>query len=490
LLLAAVFAAAGAAKLADLRGSQAALRGFGVPRVPAGIVGVLLPLAELAIAAALFPATTSRYAAAGSLALLVVFTAAIGWALVRGRTPDCHCFGQLHSTPVGLSTLARTAALAGLAALIVSQPVASPTAVELAIFAVIVLVVGQAVLFYKLLRRYGRALERIAELEAGSPERRALEFGVAAPTFSLPAIGGGHVSLESLVTRARPALLVFTDPGCGPCHALFPDLSRWQHEHTEQLTVAVVSRGDATQTVAVAEEHDLETVLVQEDREVAELYGAYALPSAVLIGADGRIGHALVAGASAIEDLVRSILTTLVPTTEAASNGVAKVTTAAALAGGLAAAATAAEASLRDTSQQSPDPELQAIAAILRKAGPRIARAGKRSENAVLAQATLDEDAAQRRKRAAAARAVAAERAEVLALRTELAKLEPVGPAAHSVRVLSLAGLSLLAQSLRLRERSFVVTGKASTRLLNDSQKTLRRSLPPLASAAEFMRRK
>ena len=56
LLLAAVFAVAGVAKLVDLAGSRRAMRDFGLPDRLAAPLGTLLPLAELAAAVALVPA--------------------------------------------------------------------------------------------------------------------------------------------------------------------------------------------------------------------------------------------------------------------------------------------------------------------------------------------------------------------------------------------------------------------------------------------------
>src|ERR671933_307156 len=63
--------------------------------------------------------------------LLLVFVAGIGYNLARGRTPDCHCFGQLHSAPAGWSTLARNAVLALIAAVVVwhGPTTAGPSAV-------------------------------------------------------------------------------------------------------------------------------------------------------------------------------------------------------------------------------------------------------------------------------------------------------------------------------------------------------------------------
>src|SRR5260221_3600616 len=119
LLLAAVFIVAGFAKLADLPGSRQALRDFGVPAVLANPFGALLPLAEIAVAVALIPRVSAWWGALGALALLLLFVAGIGYNLARGRTPDCHCFGQLHSAPAGWTTLIRNGVLALVAGLIV-----------------------------------------------------------------------------------------------------------------------------------------------------------------------------------------------------------------------------------------------------------------------------------------------------------------------------------------------------------------------------------
>ncbi len=82
---------------------------------------VLLPLLEIAVAVALIPVSLAWYGACGALALLIVFLLAVGIAMARGRKPDCHCFGQLHSEPAGWSTLIRNTLLAGCAGWLVSR---------------------------------------------------------------------------------------------------------------------------------------------------------------------------------------------------------------------------------------------------------------------------------------------------------------------------------------------------------------------------------
>jgi uncharacterized membrane protein YphA (DoxX/SURF4 family) len=119
LILAGVFAVAGAAKLADLPGTRDSVSAFGAPGRLVGPLAVLLPLAELATAALLVPAATAGAGATAALILLLVLSAGIAAGIARGEAPDCRCFGRLRSEPVGPSTLARNFGLALLAAVVV-----------------------------------------------------------------------------------------------------------------------------------------------------------------------------------------------------------------------------------------------------------------------------------------------------------------------------------------------------------------------------------
>src|SRR5947207_2623787 len=105
--------------LAELAGSRQALRDFGVPARLANPFGVLLPLAELAVVVALLLPISAWWGGLGSLILLLLFVAGIGYNLAQGRQPDCHCFGQLHSAPAGWPTLFRNLVLAAIAGFVV-----------------------------------------------------------------------------------------------------------------------------------------------------------------------------------------------------------------------------------------------------------------------------------------------------------------------------------------------------------------------------------
>jgi uncharacterized membrane protein YphA (DoxX/SURF4 family) len=176
LVLAAVFAVAGIAKLADGDGARRALRAFQVPEPLVAGLAIFLPLAELATAGLLVPAATARWGAAAAVALLAVFSLAITTALARRRQPDCGCCGRLHSSPASPRSLVRNGALAALALVVLTQPVLSGWRVAAVggCVALAGLTLGHAAFSWQLLRQNGRLWQRLNELE------RRVHAGVSA----------------------------------------------------------------------------------------------------------------------------------------------------------------------------------------------------------------------------------------------------------------------------------------------------------------------
>ncbi len=285
-LLAAVFALAAVAKLADLPGARRALGAFGVPERVARPSAVGLPLVELAAAGALVIGPVARWGAVASLALLLLFSAGIAVNLVRGRAPECRCFGRVHSAPVSWWTVGRNALLAVAAAGLVWGSI-SPALMVAALAAALGVTVME--------RRRG-ALRR-----SGSPA-----VGAEAAAFRLPALDGSTVSLETLLERGRPVLLVFSDVHCVPCRELAPEVARWQRVHSDALTVAVIERG--REPGAGPDEHGRTDVLLTEDGRTADAYGAMGTPSAVLVGRDGRIASSVAVAGPGIARLVAGLV--------------------------------------------------------------------------------------------------------------------------------------------------------------------------------------
>lgn len=310
LVLAVVFGFAGVAKATDLPGSRKATAAFGVPSWLASPVGTLLPVVEVAIAALLIPGGTARSGAAAAFVLLLLFLAAITFNLLHGRRPDCHCFGQVRSTPIGWSAVVRNAVLAlGAGWLIVSAPPdsfrinalaglsgaldVSGTLMLVALLAIAL--AAQTLWLWQLFRQQGRLLLRIDELErrlGGGNE--ALPIGATAPRFEL---------LDSLLGRGIDVLAIFTDPNCGPCTSLLPTIAQWQQEDTPNVAIVVVTRGDVEANRALVNRHAIKNVVVQRDQEVNDAYRVAGTPAAVLVRSDGRIASAVALGPDAIARL-------------------------------------------------------------------------------------------------------------------------------------------------------------------------------------------
>jgi hypothetical protein len=311
-VLALVFVVASLAKLADLAGSRRAIEEIGLPASLAAPLGTLLPLVELAVAAALLPLRTAPWAAIGGLALLLAFTAGIGLNVARGRRPECRCFGQIHSSPAGWPAIGRNALLAIIASFIVWQGhhhaglsaahwlLALSTTWRVALGVALLgmaVIAAETLALARLTAENSRLQRQIASLAAGAAQRSTpseqaappigLPVGSFAPSFTLSSSYGQDLTLDGLCAAARPVLLLFFNTRCGACRVLLPDVARWQHDNHEMLTIAVVG---------------------QHNREVHQLYGATSTPSAVVVTPDGRIGAPMAQGADAIRALVTRLL--------------------------------------------------------------------------------------------------------------------------------------------------------------------------------------
>ena len=328
--LAAVFSVAGLAKLLDLTGSRAAITSFGLPKMLAAPLGVALPVIELLVAIALIPAPSASWGALGALILLGLFVVGIAGVMIRGREAECHCFGQLHSSRVGWTTLGRNSVLALVAGFVVvgqrrgvtpsyTESISGLSSAELLVFfagAIALAVVAMGGWFMmNLLSQHGRMLLRLDTLEeqlsaqgiianrSGTGPANGLPLGATAPSFALRDMHGASTKLDDLLGAGLPLMLVFSHPGCTPCITMLPEVAGWQRAHSARLRIAFISQGSAEHN-RVAGELGIERVLLQQEREIADAYEAWGTPSAVLVSRDGVIASPIAQGADAIRVLV------------------------------------------------------------------------------------------------------------------------------------------------------------------------------------------
>ena len=241
-------------------------------------------------------------------------------------------------------------------------------AAHIALLAVTWLILGVGVwLGWQLLRQNGRILlrldeieERLHELGFGEGEelaqessaeaakasrfgsrslarsrinRSGLKAGERAPEFRLPRLDGGELALEELC--GRRVLLVFSDPHCGPCNALAPQLEKLHREsmngvseatlatpcapHAEGVfqngaqgvtppAILVISRGEPKENRAKAKEHGLTFPIVLQQRwEISRRYAMFATPAAYLIDEAGIIASDVAVGVEPILALLAQV---------------------------------------------------------------------------------------------------------------------------------------------------------------------------------------
>jgi peroxiredoxin len=277
--VAAVLMVAALGKLADREASRASVVAFGVPAVAAGAVGWVLTGAELGTATALLFAPWPEWASAGALALLAIVSGAVAANLIRGRAPECHCFGRLSRGPIGWSTLARNGVLAAIAGYVAANG-------------------RQPLMFLALASVFGAAWLAL------TTTRRGVRGGAVAPAFSLAEAAGPGWTLARLLGRERAVLLVFSQPGCGACQALLGDLRDWHVRLGDRLTIAVVSPVSAAGAGYGSPEQIGYLGLVDPGSATASAYGVTATPSAVLIEPNGRLAAPIAQGAEEIGGLV------------------------------------------------------------------------------------------------------------------------------------------------------------------------------------------
>ncbi len=336
LLLAAIFLLAGIGKLADLKGSEKAVRDFGVPEVLAKPFSIILPVAEILIALTLLFIETSWLGAIGASLLLLVFIGGMLYQLKLGNAPDCHCFGQIHSEPVSVKSLIRNGFFALMGIFLVFSgktnqglnlfdssinSVGKTDFMQIIIGSAIVVLLAAVVYFLKQIsQQQVQIMRRLEVLEIISSEGKPVErenvghpqdglpVGAPAPDFVLPDVQGKSVAFEHLLMQTKPLIFFFVSPNCNPCNALLPEIVQWKKDLGDKFNFVFVSSGKAKENIEKFGEVAAQ-ILLQKEREISEEFSAIWTPTALLVNSDGTIGSRNAAGDKAIRELIEKVKT-------------------------------------------------------------------------------------------------------------------------------------------------------------------------------------
>ncbi len=328
--LAGVFGVAGIAKLLDADGSRKALRDFGVPEPLIAPAAVLLPIVELAIAVGLIFIGTSWYAAIAGAVLFAVFTAAMLYQMSKGNAPDCHCFGQIHSEPVGASSIVRNFVLLAAAGVLIFPGASSqgfdllagdPQRIGFVVFGLIAigLLIAVIVLLKQVAAGQTAIMKRIDVLEVVAAEggqvsredvlhpHEGLPIGGHFPEFELYDLNAQLITSAAIKDRATATLFMFVSPTCNPCKALLPEIREWRKELLGKVDFVFVSNGKAQDNLDKFGNDPMLPVLLQKGRELAEAVHAQWTPTAILMDSRGKVASHAAAGDTAIRNLIDQI---------------------------------------------------------------------------------------------------------------------------------------------------------------------------------------
>jgi methylamine dehydrogenase accessory protein MauD len=157
-----------------------------------------------------------------------------------------------------------------------------------------VFLLGLAVVVYALARQIGVLHERIKPVGALSLGK-VIKPGEAAPSFTLPNLNGGAVTLGGTGAARQATLLFFLSPTCPVCKTLLPVLKSAQAAEHRWLRIVLASDGDAVEHVAFIERHGLREFPYVLSAQVGMAYQIGKLPYGVLIDEHGRVAsHGLV----------------------------------------------------------------------------------------------------------------------------------------------------------------------------------------------------
>jgi peroxiredoxin/uncharacterized membrane protein YphA (DoxX/SURF4 family) len=328
LFLFAVFVVAGIGKLLDLEGSKKSVIAFGTPVDLAKTMSIAIPFAEIVFGVCLLFVSTSWIGSVGVFLFLLVFIGGMIFQIAQGNAPECHCFGAIHSEPVGKKSLLRNIIFAVLALILVARgmnqgtglaDLSNENALQLVFGTATIGFLGAAVFYLKRISEQQTQIMRRIEIleitsgDAGEIEHEhntnpheSLPVGSSAPEFELPDTSGKNVSLESLLSEGKSTLFFYVSPTCAPCEAILPEIEAWQSELKDKVNFVLLSSGNAEENV---EKFGVNTarILLQNYREVAEKFNMRWTPTAVLVNSNGRIASHLAVGDQLIRDLIEKI---------------------------------------------------------------------------------------------------------------------------------------------------------------------------------------
>lgn len=348
ILLSLTLLVSGIAKLGAREGTRDAMRSLRLPLVPAhGVIASVLPVAEIVLALLAWVPVPPLQVVVGILilALMLAYLVIIARALTFPEPVACSCFGTLASPTVSRATLWRNIVLSVLAviALVAAVTGAPALAVLWAPGSVLgwALALATAVVLTALAlggttagaadgrtdrRADGRTTEAVAavpaasepgaEVPAEASDAEELDYERSPIPFGVLREQDGTVRTLRALTADGAVLLVWLNPGCGPCERVMDNMGAWREAFGPHLQTRALIPG-GVQRASEAVRDRVGPVAEDIEYNLAESLGGGGNPSAVLLGADGMLAGGPVTGSTDVIEFAEEIAAQLAEAREA-----------------------------------------------------------------------------------------------------------------------------------------------------------------------------
>lgn len=112
---------------------------------------------------------------------------------------------------------------------------------------------------------------------------------VMAPDFELKSMDDSVIKLSEM--KDKNVILNFWYTGCGFCVLEMPDLQKLQDTYKDDLLILAVNVGENKEQIqAFMDENNLSfTVLLDEDMDVANIYGIRSFPTTIAVNKKGEV---------------------------------------------------------------------------------------------------------------------------------------------------------------------------------------------------------
>ena len=143
-------------------------------------------------------------------------------------------------------------------------------------------------------------VEAIRNLVYGAARPEPVTVGDPAPGLELAALDGARFTLADL--QGSAASVVFWNPSCGFCREMHDQLRDYTAGlNGAQSALVIASSGTPEETLA---EDFSSRVVLDDERRLADAFGARGTPMAVSLAPDGTVASEVAAGAEAVLDLL------------------------------------------------------------------------------------------------------------------------------------------------------------------------------------------